>query len=207
MDVSDSASAANSLLLDLKVDGVTKASIDKDGNLTANFTLTAIDDVPIGATTPSTGAFTTLTASTIDGAVIGGTTAAAGTFTTLTASSIDYPTSDGTVGQVLATDGSGTLSFADAGAGSLNTTATVEGSDGTSDWTQATGTDPWIATLTVSGILSTDRPIVDIDLSSVALADVEAAQTGWSLVYRAEASADDEVKLYATDEPAPNLIY
>lgn len=89
MDVSDAASAANSLLLDLKVDGVTKASIDKAGNLTANFTLTAIDDVPIGATTPSTGAFTTLTASTIDGAVIGGTTAAAGTFTTFTSTGID----------------------------------------------------------------------------------------------------------------------
>lgn len=89
--------------------------------------------------------------------------------------------------------------------GDLNTTATVQGSDGTSDWTQATGTDPWIATLTVSGILSTDRPIVDIDLSSVALADVQAAQTGWSLVYRAEASADDEVKLYATAEPAPSF--
>jgi hypothetical protein len=93
MDVSDSASAANSLLLDLKVDGVTKASIDKAGNLTANITLTSIDNVPIGATTPSTGAFTTLTASTadinggtIDNAVIGGSTAAAGTFTTLSAS-------------------------------------------------------------------------------------------------------------------------
>jgi hypothetical protein len=96
MDVSDSASAANSLLLDLKVDGVTKASIDKAGNLTANFTLTSIDNVPIGATTPSTGAFTTLTASTadinggaIDGTVIGGTTAAAGTFTTFTSTGID----------------------------------------------------------------------------------------------------------------------
>lgn len=81
MDVTDTASDSGSLLLDLKVGGVTKASIDKNGNLTA--TLTAIDDVPIGATTPSTGAFTTLTASTIDGAVIGGTTAAAGTFTDL----------------------------------------------------------------------------------------------------------------------------
>ena len=63
MDVSDSASAANSLLLDLKVDGVTKASIDKAGNLTANVTLTSIDNVPIGATTPSAGTFTSLTAS------------------------------------------------------------------------------------------------------------------------------------------------
>ena len=42
---------------------------------------------------------------------IGGTTPAAGTFTTLTAASLAYPTSDGTAGQVLSTDGSGTLSF------------------------------------------------------------------------------------------------
>lgn len=47
----------------------------------------------------------------IDGAVIGATTPAAGTFTTLTAASLDYPTSDGTAGQVIATDGAGTLSF------------------------------------------------------------------------------------------------
>jgi hypothetical protein len=106
-----------------------------------------------------------------------------------------------TTGDLLQYDGTDWVNVV----GDLNTTATVEGSDGTSDWTQATGTDPWIATLTVSDILSTDRPIVDIDLSSVALADVEAAQTGWSLVYRIEASADDEVKLYATDEPAPSF--
>lgn len=66
MDVTDTASASGSLLLDLKVGGVTKASIDKDGNLTAS--LTAIDDVPIGANTPSTGAFTNITVTgTVDG--------------------------------------------------------------------------------------------------------------------------------------------
>lgn len=79
MDVTDTASASGSLLLDLKVGGVTKASIDKDGNLTAS--LTAIDDVPIGAVTPSTGAFTTLSASsiTVTGTVDGRDVAADGT--------------------------------------------------------------------------------------------------------------------------------
>jgi hypothetical protein len=79
MDVTDTASASGSLLLDLKVGGVTKASIDKDGNLTAS--LTAIDDVPIGATTPSTGAFTTLSATniTVTGTVDGRDVAADGT--------------------------------------------------------------------------------------------------------------------------------
>lgn len=79
MDVTDTASASGSLLLDLKVGGVTKASIDKNGNLTAS--LTAIDDVPIGAVTPSTGAFTTLSASsiTVTGTVDGRDVAADGT--------------------------------------------------------------------------------------------------------------------------------
>lgn len=79
MDVTDTASASGSLLLDLKVGGVTKASIDKNGNLTAS--LTAIDDVPIGAVTPSTGAFTTLSASsiTVTGTVDGRDIAADGT--------------------------------------------------------------------------------------------------------------------------------
>jgi hypothetical protein len=90
-------------------------------------------------------------------------------------------------------------------AGDLNTSVTVVGSDGTSDWSQASGSDPWIATKTVSGLLSTDRPIVDIDLSSVAYADVVTVQNAWATVYRVEASADDELKVYATAEPAPNF--
>lgn len=86
-----------------------------------------------------------------------------------------------------------------------NYTTTVEGSGGTSDWTQATGSDPWIATMTVSGILSTDVPIVDIDLSSVTYADVSDVQADWALVYRVDASANDEIKLYATEQPTENF--
>jgi len=81
-------------------------------------------------------------------------------------------------------------------------TTTIGGSGGTTDWT---GTDPYVATKTVSGILSTDAPIVDIDLSSVTFADVADTQSDWALVYRVEASADDEVKFYATDEPTEDL--
>ena len=81
-------------------------------------------------------------------------------------------------------------------------TATVIGSDGTSDWT---GSDPSVATITVSGILSTDVPIVDLDLSNVAFADVEDVQAEWALVYRVEASADNELKLYAIEEPAQDF--
>jgi hypothetical protein len=74
-----------------------------------------------------------------------------------------------------------------------------------SDWTQATAADPWIATKTVTGILSTDRPIVDINLSSVALLDVITVETSWSNVYRIEASADNEMKFYATNQPTSNF--
>ena len=77
---------------------------------------TSMDSTPIGGTTPAAGAFTTLEATSLDSTPIGGSTPAAGTFTTLTAASLAYPTSDGTAGQVIATNGSGTLSFADAGA-------------------------------------------------------------------------------------------
>jgi len=77
-------------------------------------------------------------------------------------------------------------------------TATVTGSNATSDWT---GSDPYVATIAVSGILSTDTPIFDIDLSGVAFANVFSVEDDWALVYRAEASADNEIKLYATNEP------
>ena len=80
-------------------------------------------------------------------------------------------------------------------------TATVTGSSGTSDWSQASAADPFVATLTVNGIKSTDRPIVDIDLSGVDFEDVGDVQNEWGEVYRVEASNDDELKLYALDEP------
>jgi hypothetical protein len=72
----------------------------------------------------------------------------------------------------------------------------------TSDWT---GSEPLVATITVSGIKATDRPIVDIDLSAVDFGDVFDTQNEWSLVYRVEASDDNELKFYATDEPTENF--
>jgi hypothetical protein len=83
-------------------------------------------------------------------------------------------------------------------------TATIEGSDGTSDWTQASGSDPWIATVAVVGLKPTDEPVMDIDLSAVAFADVPDVQSDWALVYRGE-SDTDELTLYATDEPASDF--
>ena len=88
-----------------------------------------------------------------------------------------------------------------SGGESIFLTATLN----SSDWTQATVEDPWIATLTVAGILSTDRPIVDIDLSSVALADINTIETSWANLYRVETSADNEMKFYATNQPTSNF--
>jgi len=53
--------------------------------------------------------------------------------------------------------------------------------------------------------LSTDVPIVDIDLSAVAFDDVEDVQGDWALVYRVEASGENEIKFYSKDEPLSNL--
>ena len=84
-----------------------------------------IDDTPVGATTPSTGAFTTL--------VTTGSTNLSGLL---------MPTVDGSIGQVLTTDGAGTLIFSNVSSGggsggaNLNANETILG-----DWTNTT--NPW----------------------------------------------------------------
>jgi hypothetical protein len=101
-------------------------------------------------------------------------------------------------------DFNGTADFANEPTGVQEIfTTTIGGSGGTTDWT---GSDPYTAAMTVSGILSTDVPVVDINLSSVAFADVSAVQSDWALVYRVAATADDEVTFYATAEPTEDLI-
>ena len=66
---------------------------DVNGNLllvsTSTFSNNAINSVPIGNATPSTGAFTTLTATTLNGTIIGNATPSSGAFTTLTAASLN----------------------------------------------------------------------------------------------------------------------
>jgi hypothetical protein len=71
------------------------------------------------------------------------------------------------------------------------------------DWT---GSGPYIATKTVTGIASTDRPIADLDLSAVSFADVEDKQADWALIYRVEASGTNEIKFYAINEPTQSLV-
>ena len=73
----------------------------------------------------------------------------------------------------------------------------------TTDWS---GTDPVTAVKTVSGVLSTDKPLIDIDLSSVAFGDVEAKQTEYAKIYRVAATDDDEITFYALEAPTEELV-
>lgn len=108
------------------IDGQTMTNVDIDSG--------AIDGTAIGANSASTGAFSSLTATTadidggtIDGTNIGATTAGTAEFTSLTAGGLVYPTSDGTADQVLTTDGSGNLSFADTLQGEMTLDLTADG--------------------------------------------------------------------------------
>jgi hypothetical protein len=69
------------------------------------------------------------------------------------------------------------------------------------DWS---GSDPSTAAKTISGILTTDTPILDLDLSSVLFADVADVQSDWGLVYRA-ATSTDTLTFYATSTPTEPL--
>jgi hypothetical protein len=87
-------------------------------------------------------------------------------------------------------------------------TTTIVGSDGSSNWVEETTGDwdgAFIATKTVSGILATDKPLIDIDLSSLTFATYEDVQTDYGLIFRVEASDTDEIKFYASEEPAKDL--
>jgi hypothetical protein len=73
----------------------------------------------------------------------------------------------------------------------------------TGDWS---GTDPVTAVKTVSGVLSTDKPLIDIDLSAVAFADVEDKQTEYAKIYRVAATDANEVSFYALEAPTEELV-
>jgi hypothetical protein len=73
----------------------------------------------------------------------------------------------------------------------------------TGDWS---GTDPVTAVKTVSGILSTDKPLIDIDLSAVAFANVEAKQEEYGKIFRVAATANDQITFYALEVPTEELV-
>lgn len=67
----------------------------------------------------------------------------------------------------------------------------------TTGWT---GTDPSVRVLTVSGLLPTDNPIIDIKLENEPFANWEDIETAWSLVKAAD-SGTNQITFYATGVP------
>lgn len=66
-------------------------------------------------------------------------------------------------------------------------------------WTPTS--DYFILSKSVSGILSTDKPIVDMDLSLASVSNISDLQTAWSSVYRVVASSDT-ITFYALEAPS-----
>jgi hypothetical protein len=72
----------------------------------------------------------------------------------------------------------------------------------TTDWT---GSGPYTASKTVSGVLPSDRVYIDIDLDLVNFADIGNTQSQWSLVYKGENTQNDQLTLFATAIPDIDL--
>ena len=62
---------------------------------------------------------------------------------------------------------------------------------------------PYTKTISVSGILSTDAPFIDIVMSGTYATDT-ARQEAWGYIYRA-VTADNAITFYATDKPTVSL--
>ena len=80
-------------------------------------------------------------------------------------------------------------------------TKTYKGTFLSSGWSSSA---PYTQTITVEGVLSTDYPFVDIDLSDVS--DAVSVIEGWKLVGRCTVSADNNVIAYCYEEaPAVDI--
>ena len=84
----------------------------------------------------------------------------------------------------------------------VGTKATVDVYAGTilaaATWTDQTGY--FTTDITVSGILSTDKPVVDLDLSAATVAEVADIQAAWGTIYRATTTTDT-ITFYALEAP------
>lgn len=73
----------------------------------------------------------------------------------------------------------------------------------TLDTTWSGTSAPYTKTVSVSGILSTDTPIIDVVMSGTYSTD-EARTEAWGYIYRAVTGADS-ITFYATDKPTVDL--
>lgn len=69
-------------------------------------------------------------------------------------------------------------------------------------WTGSSA--PYSKEITVSGILATDKPDIDLDLSSSTYSNVETIQTDWSKIYRAVSGAGT-ITFYASEVPTIDI--
>lgn len=69
-------------------------------------------------------------------------------------------------------------------------------------WTGASA--PYTKAVTVTGILATDKPDIDLDLSSATYSDIATIQSGWANVYRGVTSADT-ITFYASTVPTIDI--
>jgi hypothetical protein len=87
-------------------------------------------------------------------------------------------------------------------------TTTLVGSEGSSDWDEETS-GPWEGTFTttktVTGVLTTDTPIIDLDLSGATAATVVDIQGSFGRIIRAEIVSNNNIKFYADSEPTKDL--
>lgn len=69
-------------------------------------------------------------------------------------------------------------------------------------WTGSSA--PYTKAVTVTGILETDNPDIDLDLSSTTYSDIATIQSGWANVYRGVTSADT-ITFYASTVPTIDI--
>jgi hypothetical protein len=68
----------------------------------------------------------------------------------------------------------------------------------TDTWSESSGV--FTLSKTVSGMLSTDDPVVDVDLENISAANIEDTQSAWGLVYFVTTQTN-QVTFYATEAP------
>jgi hypothetical protein len=73
----------------------------------------------------------------------------------------------------------------------------------TLDTTWSGTSAPYTKTVSVSGILSTDTPIIDVVMSGTYSTD-EARTEAWGYIYRA-VTANGSITFYATEKPTVSL--
>jgi len=73
----------------------------------------------------------------------------------------------------------------------------------TLDTTWSGTSAPYTKTVSVSGILSTDTPIIDVVMSGTYTTD-EARAEAWGYIYRA-VTANDSITFYAMEKPTVSL--